>query len=262
MNFIFKKIINFFDYINIGAFVFISEDLYKFEKNNIYDLKKTLDLVYENKLSLVRFGDGEISHCLHPNFSSDWQEASVGLSNMLSSILLDSDSKLMTCIPSTNAYDRWWKRYWINNWFPFKNKIDLTLHYGNSFITRPEFFQIYKEQGVNTWKSIWDSKDVIFITGDGSRFKYSHSLFSNISSYEIIYSRSRNAFSDLNRLINLLDKDRNKEKIFLIALGQAGTVLAYQVHKLGYRALDIGHIDRSYDYVFGTGRLPERVRYK
>ena len=69
MNRILKKILNIIDYINVGSFIFISEEISAFENNNIHDLKNTLDLVYENELSLVRFGDGEINHCLYPHIS-------------------------------------------------------------------------------------------------------------------------------------------------------------------------------------------------
>lgn len=256
--FLLKKL----DYININSFIYIYEELCDFEKNNIYNLKKTLDLVYENDLSLVRFGDGEINHCLYAYISSEWQEGSADLSEELSSILLYDDAKIITCIPGVNAYNRWWKRYWINNWFPFKQKVNFKLNYGNSFITRPEFFLAYKDQGVDLWMRIWAAKDVVFITGKGSRFQFNHDLFSNINSYEIVYSKNKNAFSDLDRLLILLNNKNNKEKIFLIALGQAGTILAYHLHKLGYRSLDIGHIDRSYDYVFKNGKYPEKIGYK
>ncbi|MGA6876957.1 GT-D fold domain-containing glycosyltransferase [Acinetobacter sp. AND/436] len=262
MNKLLKKLLNIIDYINVGSYIFISEEISTFENNNIHDLKKTLDLVYQNELSLVRFGDGEINHCLYPHVSSDWQECSIELSNELSSILVDENEKLLICIPAANSFSRWWKRYWINNWYPFKTKINLRKKYGNSFITRPEFFLAYKHEGVNLWKRIWENKDVIFITGEGSRFNYTHNLFSNVRSYETLFSKSKNAFSDLNRLLKILDNENNKEKLFLIALGQTGTVLAYHLNHLGYRSLDIGHIDRSYDYVFRNGKSPEKVSYK
>ncbi|MCK7607976.1 GT-D fold domain-containing glycosyltransferase [Acinetobacter portensis] len=262
MNKILKKILNIIDYINVGSFIFISEEISTFEKNKIYDLKQTLDLVYENELSLVRFGDGEINHCLYSHISSDWQEGSAALSDELSSILIGTNDKILVCIPAANLYSRWWKRYWINNWYPFKQKISLTKKYGNSFITRPEFFLAYKYDGVGFWQRIWEDKEVVFITGEGSRFNYNHELFSNIKSYETLLSRSKNAYSDLNRLVNLVNMECNKEKLFIIALGQSGTVLAYRLQLLGYRALDIGHIDRSYDYVFKNGQLPEDVSYK
>lgn len=258
----FKKVIHFFDYLNVGSFVYIAKDLCLFEKNNIYSQQRTLELIYEKNLSVSRFGDGEIDHCIYPHLDSQWQMSSIDLSINLSEILVSDNDTLITCIPGSNAYDRWWKRYWINNWFPFKNKLDLNKSYGNSFITRPEFFLTYKELGVELWKRIWEKKEVIFITGLNSRFQYGHILFDNISNYEVVYSKNKNAFSDFNRLLKILDNENNKEKLFLIALGQTGTVLAYHLNNLGYRSLDIGHIDRSYDYVFGNGKSPEKVSYK
>ena len=39
-----------------------------------------------------------------------------------------------------------------------------------------------------------------------------------------------------------------KNKLILIALGPTATILAYDLYKLGYRAIDIGHIDIEYEW--------------
>ena len=37
--------------------------------------------------------------------------------------------------------------------------------------------------------------------------------------------------------------------MFLIALGPTATILAYDLYKLGYQALDIGHVDLEYEWM-------------
>ena len=41
---------------------------------------------------------------------------------------------------------------------------------------------------------------------------------------------------------------KEKSKLILIALGPTATVLAYDLHKLGYQVVDIGHIDIEYEW--------------
>ncbi|PPE76500.1 hypothetical protein C3941_28810 [Kaistia algarum] len=65
----------------------------------------------------------------------------------------------------------------------------------------------------------------------------------------------------MDRIINNVNNEYNKNKIFIIALGQAGTILSYKLHILGFRALDVGHIDRSYDNVFLSGKIPEKIKF-
>ena len=40
-----------------------------------------------------------------------------------------------------------------------------------------------------------------------------------------------------------------KSVLFLVALGPTATVLAYDLSKIGYQAIDIGHIDISFVWV-------------
>ena len=55
-------------------------------------------------------------------------------------------------------------------------------------------------------------------------------------------------------LIKIMEKSLNfvellpKDKLFILALGPMATVLAYDLARLGYRALDLGHIDIEYEW--------------
>ena len=43
-------------------------------------------------------------------------------------------------------------------------------------------------------------------------------------------------------------KKQNKNKIIILILGPTAKVLAYDLSKVGYQALDMGHIAKSYDW--------------
>lgn len=49
--------------------------------------------------------------------------------------------------------------------------------------------------------------------------------------------------------------------MFLIALGPTGTVLASRLFHKNLRALDIGHLNNSYDTVFLNSVRPESLSY-
>lgn len=255
---IFNKVYNFF---LSQKFLFIAEEIFEFEKNNIMDYLATLKAIRKDKKSICRFGDGEIDMLLYPFLDKDWQEANIYLSKELEEIMIDyKGGGMVLCVPSANIHSLWWKRYWLINWCFFKFFLRKDIIYGNSFITRPECFELYKTEAVLHWKSIWEKKDVVFITGKNSRFQVDHVLFDNVESKEVIFSLSKNAFEDIDRIIFSINESYSN-KLFLIALGQAGTILSYRLYKRGFWGLDIGHLDRSYDNFFLKKGKPESIKY-
>ena len=55
-----------------------------------------------------------------------------------------------------------------------------------------------------------------------------------------------NAYNQYNEIL-LQAQSISKNKLILIILGPTATILAYDLSKLGYRALDIGHLAKDYN---------------
>ena len=55
---------------------------------------------------------------------------------------------------------------------------------------------------------------------------------------------------------------QDKSKLILIALGPTATVLAYDLSKAGYQAIDIGHIDIEYEWFLQGAKNKCPVKYK
>ena len=72
-------------------------------------------------------------------------------------------------------------------------------------------------------------------------------LFDNIKSIERILCPAEDAFNKYNEILNEIKKVENS-KLILLALGPTATVLAYDLHRLGYKAIDIGHVDIEYEW--------------
>jgi glycosyltransferase family protein len=95
-------------------------------------------------------------------------------------------------------------------------------------------------------KQIWKDRDVYLVEGYSSRLGVGNNLFMGANSVKRILCPSQNAFSKYNEIIFKIEHLVPHNALILIALGMTATVLAYDLSKLGYQAIDIGHIDVEY----------------
>ena len=89
-----------------------------------------------------------------------------------------------------------------------------------------------------------------------SRLGVGNDLLDNAKSIKRILGPSRQAFSKYDEILDEAKK-LDKDVLILLALGPAATCLAYDLHKLGYQAVDIGHVDVEYGIGQGYARREE-----
>lgn len=232
----------------------IKSDLF----NKQQDMLDTMDYIYNNRASLARFGDGELSLVADMNSSFSFQKNSLKLNLSLIEVLSQPSKNLLVCLPISRLQDQFWRSFWYKNWPLISRYCTLEL-YGTAQISRPVFFYAYGQEGVHLWKRLWKGKRVCYIYGEGSRFNKLHSLFDCIQGSIEILGKSSNAYEDIDSLKDEAYSVRDDVDIYLIALGPAGTVLASMLAKLGLWALDIGHLSNSYDTVFFGEKQPEYI---
>lgn len=58
----------------------------------------------------------------------------------------------------------------------------------------------------------------------------------------------KDAFSKYNEILSVCKNNSSGTGLFIIALGPTATVLAYDLAKEGFRAIDAGHIDTMYEW--------------
>ena len=68
-----------------------------------------------------------------------------------------------------------------------------------------------------------------------------------MNSIQRIICPSENAFDEYDEIFEKI-LEYGKNKLILLALGPTATVLAYDLYKVGYRAIDIGHVDIEYEW--------------
>ena len=88
----------------------------------------------------------------------------------------------------------------------------------------------------------------MIIEGEKSRLGIGNDLFNNMKSIQRILCPIKNAFNVIDKIINEVIKKIDKNKLLLLALGPTATVLAYDLHRLGYQVIDVGHIDIEYEW--------------
>jgi len=114
-----------------------------------------------------------------------------------------------------------------------------------------DFIYFIKKKGIKKYikqlKKIWDKKEVLIIEGRQSRLGIGNDLFDNMKSIQRIICPKENSFNIYDKIIKEVLKV-SKKRLILIALGPTATILSYDLYKLGYQAIDIGHVDIEYEW--------------
>ena len=150
------------------SFQSVACDMLEFDDYYCDGMIETLTKIKNDNLSLARFGDGEIGLCIYDTSFSTWQEWSADLQDELRRILSKqvATETLIVTLPGAKIENGWWREYWGKNWFILKRLLNKSgAKYGNTAVSRPECFTRYGNKAVMLWKSIWEYKDVIFVTG-------------------------------------------------------------------------------------------------
>lgn len=218
---------------------------------------ETLDIICREELSFSRFGDGEMRNMFRPEFSIYFQKNSASLAAELRAAMsAEHAPNLLVGLPNVFA-DLHWTTVFHEVWDQMKPLIEGLPRFGNGHVSRPVMFQAHGAEAVDAWRRIWEGKNALIVTGKGSRFDLDPALYSNLGEHRYEYSTPRDAYADLDRVEELAVA--SPEKLVLISLGPAGSILAHRLAKAGKQALDIGHLASSYTHVIKGGAFPERT---
>ena len=159
-------------------------------------------------------------------------------------------------------------RYYKNFLYKYKFKLAKIINknklYYSAVISR-FYFRFKNKHGiknyVNKLKKIWDKKKVLIIEGEESRLGIGNDLFDNIKSIKRIICPIKNSFKVYDKIITETLKV-NKNRLILIALGPTATILAYDLYKLGYQSIDIGHVDIEYEWYLRKAKKKIKIENK
>ena len=234
----------------------VLQEVQEFVEKRQMTFLNTVKYLSETGSSFTRFGDGEMQIMLRPEYNLAFQRNSPELAAHLREVASTKVESLLVGFPHMFR-DANWSRVWTAMWRQFEPLIRGHKLFGDAHVTRPYFFGTTGAEGVKAWRSVWENKSITVVTGKDSRFEFIPELFDSAGQTRIVESLPKDAYSDLPRLVQELTTD--KSDLILVALGPAGTVLTYELARMGRRAIDVGHINASYRSAFSGGQSPETL---
>jgi glycosyltransferase family protein len=229
-----------------------------YPKPHILSSQESLQKILDEKCSVARFGDGEFNLIWGKNLG--FQKADTTLAGRLAEVLDKPVNTLEIGLPEVfgdlSVYEKNSARFWKSYMGMYRGRIMHMLKsdrvYLNTNMTR--FWTGYRDKKrvktiISLYKEIWKNRDVVFVEGELTRMGVGNDLFDTASSVRRVLCPAENAWCRYDEILKtILDMNLKQDTLFVLALGPAATVLAYDLAKAGYQALDLGHLDVQYEY--------------
>lgn len=238
----------------------------------VLSVDETMEKIVREGLSVARFGDGEIKLAGGKDIS--FQPASQELSARLREVLKVDDEGFLPCIISffepdpdfTDVSNGHWIRHMKRFRYLWYRYTDSSIVYGNAFVSR--FYLSSTDKSTTAlrfekMKQIWKDRDLIIVEGSQSRIGVGNDLFDNVRSVKRILCPVTAAFDRYGEILDAALGQRTGNELYLLALGPAATVLAYDLFRAGAQAVDFGHLDIEYEWFLSgaTEKQPVKNKY-
>lgn len=238
----------------------------------VASLEDSVNYIIQTHCSVSRLGDGEIK--LVAGKKLGFQDENSILQEKMIEVLSKPIENHIVCLPDIfndlTIYDsdsqKHWKKhlaFYRRYWYRYINK---QANFYNAFISR--CYMMYQNPSMSSrmfelLKQIWQDRDVIIIEGEQSRLGVNNDLFNNTKSIKRILAPNRNAFNYYQLILDKVTQYDKQEYLILLALGPTATVMAYDLAKLGYQAIDIGHVDIEYEWFLmkATHKVPVHNKF-
>ncbi|WP_158095531.1 GT-D fold domain-containing glycosyltransferase [Massilimicrobiota sp. An142] len=210
--------------------------------------EKTIEKIVNSKKSLIRFGDGELLSMKGKSIS--YQEQNLNLSLELKSIeqmyLREKvDCNFILCMPNEflkcSGMELLKRREWISSWsffrYYFKNNLDKSVEYGDSFI----FSKRYRER----YKEIWEKKENIIFVHNKKNYADD---FEKLTGKKVVFISvpEKNAYASIDHIVNNIKNEINKLKnleksMVLISAGPCAKAVIFRLINEEIQIIDTGH---------------------
>ena len=225
----------------------------------IESAEKLLKKIIQDKSSLCRFGDGEFE-IMRGHIRPWFQSVSETLKDRLIEVL-NSYEEFINIAVAQNFVDldkfkerdadiiRAYMAYDTRK--DIINFLDMKRTYYDAYVTRP--YILYKnkrnaERLFPLFKKIWKDRSVIIVEGKYGRIGIKNDLFDASKSIKRVICPPRDAWMFYEKIKQTVIDIACRNDLICISLGPTATVLAYDLAKIGYQAIDIGQVDNEYDW--------------
>ncbi len=224
------------------------------KKPKIYNSDETLNVILNTKMSLARFGDGELE--IISGNDIPYQKYDKKLAEGLKNVLKNKQDNLLVGInydyfhyTDLRKLDNVSKEFSLYSVPKYRNRlleyIDFERQYGSAGIAvrqsdRLDFYEKFKE--------VFKNKEIVVVACREAINSLKYNIFDCAKNIDYIFVPNINAYEKYNQILNDIKKF-SKEKMIILMAGPASKVLASDLTYLGYRALDLGHLAKGYDFV-------------
>ena len=229
-----------------------------FNTIQILDSIHSIQYIIDHKCSLSRFGDGEFYIMLGKG--SSFQRPDPALAKRLQQVLTSKDApnhSVAIPLPLKNSSrlrqssKEFWGYFVIRHGKEILPYLSVERNYLDTQLSR--FYIIYKKREqcqhqIALLKQIWNNKDIVIVEGCLSRTGVGNDLYDNAHSITRILGPAESAFSMYDEMLRTITENVSMDKLILLSYGMTATVMAYDLSKLGYWAIDIGHLDVEYEW--------------
>lgn len=228
----------------------------------VYDLFDSLDELLSSNKSLCRLGNGEFDVIWGGRIG--FQGPNKKLGDRLREIVRSKQDNVMIAIndysydekkSKTARYKRPREKAFAYVWrhqhaLKFARLLESNRSYYEANVSRPyTMFEGIDHGGYFArLKKLWADRDVYIVEGVKTRLGVGNDLFDNCKSLHRIIGPAENAFDKYDVILERIVSIVPKSALLIMAMGPTATILAYDLSQLGYRAIDIGHVDIEYEY--------------
>lgn len=236
---------------------------------HVLSIDETIRRIREENLSMIRFGDGEIT--LIRGKSLAFQGGSQQLAEDLRTALQETDPGLIITIPDifgSHSLDQYvpasrefWKDHLLFCRSIYYRYCRPDMEYGTTSISRC-YITLQDQSRCREWfdaiRQIWADKDVTIVEGAGSHTGVTNDLLDTAASVERILCPPRKAYDSYDEIL-VACRQIDKNRLILLAVGPTAKPLGLVLYREGYRVLDIGNLDTEYEW-FLAGAT-EKIRH-
>lgn len=203
----------------------------------VFSRWESMEIIVREGASVARFGDGEYKQMRNKNMRRQrhskelaarlreilYADAPGFYAAVLEPVLIDngqdvSDTRKRTLVHNYRTVTALGDRQRLNMWIS----------------------QAYSREYIDLVKRLWHNRNVVLITNPDTRDKAANcGLLANAKQVDFIEVTVTHAFSQCEAVFRQA-KNRPAGTLFILACGPTANVLAFDLHQLGFQAVDIG----------------------
>ena len=243
----------------VDRYVLIPLARRRFREMNILSSEDSIKYIIEHRCSVSRFGDGEFD--IIQGRSEGYQTPNEKLALLLKQVLTSMDApNHMVAIPlplkdvskiAVKVTKEFWGYFDLKHGKEVHSLLSSQRVYLDTQLSRFYYMyrnRAYSERILKQLQEIWNEKDIVIIEGTQTRSGVGNDLYDNARSVKRILGPATNAIDKYDEMLDAICKYVDKNKLILLSYGPTATILAYDLAKLGYWAIDLGHMDIEYEW--------------